>query len=149
MAILLALPISSNGGVTATAKSRPTAPKAYRGTWYHYWKKDPTMMKAGLEKIVITKHGFKQSWGNERLKATKHLAIGKVHYRNHVGYTFAPKNAIGNATVYVHTTLKIQGKWHPVLVVMPQGISGPIAYTHFKPGKHQYRASVAFLKSLE
>jgi len=145
LAACLALPV---GGVTAAAKQRTTAPRQFRGTWYHYWPKSSYYDGHGLRKIVIGKHRFQESWNGQKLKATKHLVIRKAHFKKHTGYIFEKKHAIGDATVYVHTTLKIQGKRRAAFFIVPQDYSRPVAYTHANPGKHTYKGSVAFVKHL-
>ena len=142
MALVLALPV---GATTAQAKTKylPATPKKLRGTWYHYYGKS-----SGMHKVVITKHGMKDSYGAHKLKAHKQLQIYRTRDKPKGWYVYGlyGKHDIGDGVPFITYVTKVKGKRHRVLGGLAQDIERPFMYTHFNPGKHQLRCPMWTLK---
>lgn len=146
MALALALPLGLPVNAAAATKYLSATPKTLRGTWYHYYGK-----QSGMHKIVITKHGFKDSYGGRKLKAHKQLQIARSQSKPGKWYVYSlfGKHDVGDGIPFITYVTKVNGKKQRVIGGLPQSIARPYLYTHFKPGKHQLRCPMWTLKKTQ
>ncbi|WP_461243397.1 hypothetical protein [Secundilactobacillus muriivasis] len=127
----LGFAITSTPTAQASNRIHHTSPKAFRGTWYNYssgtgW----TIFKLTAHTADYRNTG-KDTHAHEYIPSSKFVAA--LDNRKNQQWVFYAKGDHGAFTPYRRGKLKINGKYHPILVA-----EGMTVMTHFKT-KHQYK----------
>lgn len=117
--------------IRASAKDYHTSPRNMRGTWYNYHS------DMGYTKIKLTAHTMNYRNNSAEYHAHEYIPKSKFvatldNKKTHL-WVFHNKDISAAFSTYRYGKMKINGKYHPILVE-----DGFYVFTHFKT-KHQYK----------
>ena len=128
LAFSLTLGVSTFSPTSAQAKQKVyhTTPSYLRGTWYCY--------NGGWQRAKFTAHTFRYNdyiYGGHQYITSNHLEVDSYN-RAHHSWSIMDSRSEGGNSVYRGGKMKINGKYHRVMIV-----DGTMLFTHFKT-KHHY-----------